>query len=258
MPRVQITEIVAGRNGAGYLLGVDGASVQVNVRGGSAATVYAGATGGTTLPNPLTSDNGRIDGWLDEGSYDLIPTVSGVVGDTIAFEARAAYPSGASDGQILTWDSASSGVKWAGANAVTAALPWKIDVNVFTPAATNTNFSTVTQASNFLMGGVLQSSGAQNDEVGWDVVLAAGTWTFSVVCTKGTTRGTANVSLDGISIGTIDMYGASTTDNNLLSITGVTVATTGKKRLLVRMASKNVSASSYVGTINLVSMLRTA
>lgn len=258
MPRVQITEIVAGRNSAGFLLGVDGASVQVNVRGGGAATVYAGETGGTTLPNPLTSDNGRIDGWLDEGSYDLVPTVSGVVGDTIAFEARAAYPSGATDGQILTWNTATAGVKWAGTDAVTAGLPWKIDINVFTAPATNTNFSTITQASNFLMGGVRQSSGAQNDEVGWDVVLAAGTWTVEIICTKGTTRGVYNISLDGLSIGTLDSYAASTTDNNVLSITGVTVASTGKKRLLLRMAAKNTSASSYVGTLNLVSLLRTA
>lgn len=55
---------------------VSGASVAVNIRGGSPATIYAAETGGTTLGNPLTSTaEGRIDGWLDEGSYTL--TISG-------------------------------------------------------------------------------------------------------------------------------------------------------------------------------------
>lgn len=53
-------------------------SVQVNIRGGGAATVYTTEGGGTTAPNPITvpahgsAGEGRIDGWLDEGSYDLI------------------------------------------------------------------------------------------------------------------------------------------------------------------------------------------
>ena len=52
---------------------VNGASVQVNVRGGGAATVYAAETGSGTLGNPLaTTPEGRIEGWLEEGSYSLV------------------------------------------------------------------------------------------------------------------------------------------------------------------------------------------
>lgn len=51
---------------------VAGASIQVNIRGGGPATVFAAETGASTTANPLTTGaGGRIDGWLDEGSYNL-------------------------------------------------------------------------------------------------------------------------------------------------------------------------------------------
>lgn len=77
-----------------------GASVQVNVRGGGAATVYAAATGGGTLPNPLTTDSqGRIDGWLEQGSYDLVVSGGGIAAPyTQPFEAAAG--AGAAGGDL--------------------------------------------------------------------------------------------------------------------------------------------------------------
>jgi hypothetical protein len=78
MARVEIPETAARRKGNGALFALGSASVQVNVRDGGAATVYAGPTGTTTLPNPLTTDaDGRIEGWVEEGSYDLV--VSGAL-----------------------------------------------------------------------------------------------------------------------------------------------------------------------------------
>ena len=82
MARVEIPfAVTQTSNGAA----VAGASVQVNVRGGGPATVYAAETGGTTLSNPLTTDAaGRIEGWLDEGSYNLV-----VSGGTITTYTQA-------------------------------------------------------------------------------------------------------------------------------------------------------------------------
>lgn len=76
--------------GADLVLGVGrtreglGLTVQVNVRGGGAATVYAAATGGTTLANPLTSDpsTGRVPGWLPPEDYDLVVSGTGFAGFT--------------------------------------------------------------------------------------------------------------------------------------------------------------------------------
>lgn len=83
MARVEINEVVwqPVNHGRYKVLAVArqadglGLTVQVNkASDGTAATVYAAATGGTTLSNPLTSDpdTGRIDGWIDEGAYDLV------------------------------------------------------------------------------------------------------------------------------------------------------------------------------------------
>ncbi len=51
----------------------------VNIRGGALATVYAASTGGTTVANPITlTAEGRIDGWLDDGSYDIQISGTGI------------------------------------------------------------------------------------------------------------------------------------------------------------------------------------
>lgn len=69
MARVEVTDTVIDTRGNA----MHGVSVQVNTRAGAAATVYAAETGSTTLTNPLTTDSaGRIEGWLDEGSYNLV------------------------------------------------------------------------------------------------------------------------------------------------------------------------------------------
>jgi hypothetical protein len=91
--RARITEGVFQASPS-YLIGVDGASVQVNARGAGAATVYRDETGPSTVANPLTTRKGRIepvdqpggDAWLDTGSYDLIVT-AGTASYQSTFEA---------------------------------------------------------------------------------------------------------------------------------------------------------------------------
>jgi hypothetical protein len=88
MARVEIPETVARRRGSGVLAAVGGASVQVNVRGGGAATVYAAATGSTTVANPIPTDaDGRIEGWVEEGSYDLVVSGGTITPYTQRYEA---------------------------------------------------------------------------------------------------------------------------------------------------------------------------
>lgn len=75
MSRVEIPYTVTKTNGDAVV----GAAVQVNIRGGGPATVFAGETGATTLANPLaTTTEGRIDAWLDTGSYTLIVSGAGI------------------------------------------------------------------------------------------------------------------------------------------------------------------------------------
>lgn len=74
---------------------ITGASVQINLRGAGAATVYAASAGGTTVANPLTTVKGRVPAaaWVDEGSYDAVTTYNGVT-DTDQFEAFSGTATG--------------------------------------------------------------------------------------------------------------------------------------------------------------------
>jgi hypothetical protein len=105
MARAEINEVVwkvvDGRLAPGVSL-----SVQVDERdSGDPATVYLEETGGTTRSNPLTTDSsGRIEGWLDAGSYDLTVSGTGITTYTQPFEATsgAATAGAFSDGSVGT------------------------------------------------------------------------------------------------------------------------------------------------------------
>jgi len=73
MARVEINEIVIDNNGRP----LTGASVLVSTSDGDPAIVYAGKTGSTTVANPLTTTSGRIEGWVEPGSYDLAVSYTG-------------------------------------------------------------------------------------------------------------------------------------------------------------------------------------
>lgn len=75
MARVEIDAVVREANGQAAV----GKAVTVYERGTTTlATLYAQETGGTTVANPVATDNeGRVNAWVEEGSYDLV--VDGVV-----------------------------------------------------------------------------------------------------------------------------------------------------------------------------------
>lgn len=118
--------------------------------------------------------------------------------------------------------------------------------------STHINWSTRAADTTVTFGIKNSSSGAQNAEVGYDVYLQAGTCTLSLTHSKGTNRGIYTAQLDGITVGTIDGYAASTT--NGLDTTSFTVATTGLHRIKLKMLTKNASSSSYFGIITSISL----
>ena len=120
MSRVEIPEAVITVAGAA----VSGASVQVNVRSsGAAATVYTSATGGATNANPLSTDSsGRIEGWLEEGSYDLVVSGTGISTYTQRMEASAGVQSPGfqftAAGDFVYASAANSGTRLAAGTSV--------------------------------------------------------------------------------------------------------------------------------------------
>lgn len=138
-------------------------------------------------------------------------------------------------------------------------LRWLVNVDVFMTASSHTNWDSISTSSfDDIYSGRKFSSGTQNDEINFDISLAAGTWTFELIYLKGTSRGICSVQIDGVEQGTIDMYNSSTTYNNRAQITGISIATSGKVTLKLKMTSKNASSSSYGGTINHLQLKRTA
>lgn len=141
---------------------------------------------------------------------------------------------------------------------VNAAEDWRIDIVPLAGTVAMTG-SVLAFAAAVLYGGyVYNSSAAQNDEYGWDVVLAAGTWRLDFVFRKNNNYGIVTVNLDGTSLGTVDEYNSSQTDGNVGSITGFTVATTGKKRLSFKAATKNASSAGYFVVCQGLALTRTA
>jgi hypothetical protein len=152
-------------------------------------------------------------------------------------------------------------------NPVDLWLPWNFHIDpAQDPDATVGEWELVAHAQPgaapfFPNGGVGITNGltspAQNDEIAWDVILAAGTWTIALWLRKSTNVGIYTVEIDGSSVGTLDGYNASALAARM-ALTGVSVAATGKKRFSLAMLTKNASSSGYVGDVKLITFRRTA
>jgi len=145
-------------------------------------------------------------------------------------------------------------------NNYTGPCPATVDINALAfSSIIRTGTWTPTNLSTCLYGGYNVSDGAQNDALGWDVLLGAGTWTLGLTYRTNTDAGIATVQLstDGVtfttvnaspyngSAGTVDMYAAVAAPNVNTTITGITIGANGIYRLQLLAATKNGSSSSY-------------
>lgn len=137
--------------------------------------------------------------------------------------------------------------------------PWLIDINVYPTAISQTNWDSINTANTGSIDGFTKlSTGAQNAEINWDVVLAAGTWTAELLHSRDVNGGIYSVQFDGVEKGTIDGYSNPLTVNVRTSVTGIAVPATAKIRLKLKMATKNASSSAYAGSLHAVQLRRTA
>lgn len=198
-------------------------------------------TDASALSNPMTTTGDMI--YSSDGSGTPARKAIGSTGDLLTVAAG-----------IPSWSSRAA--------VMGDLLPWTIDRAAAFGGVANTNWSTFVSAAgaaNVLFNGALQSSGAQNAEVGWDEVLGAGTWDFVLFHYSESNRGIYTLRFDGVDKGTIDGYAG--TPGSMFasgSVTGITVATTAKIRVTLKMATKNASSSSYYGTISGYQLRRTA
>ena len=88
------------------------------------------------------------------------------------------------------------------------------------------------------------TSGAQNDEIEYEIFAEAGEKTFELLGSKQTDAGIITVYLDGTSIGTIDQYAGSAEWDNIFTLT-FTVVDTKIHSLKFKCTDKNGSSSNY-------------
>lgn len=138
----------------------------------------------------------------------------------------------------------------------TAATPgYSVFIVPWAGSKANTTFDTRAQASSNLGGGRLESSGAQNSEVSWDIWLDAGTYKFALLHTQADNAGIYSVQLDTVEKGTIDGYNAVATVV-YSEVTGIAV-TAGLKTFKLKMATKHASSTSYQARVHSCAWIRT-
>lgn len=129
------------------------------------------------------------------------------------------------------------------------------------------NYQSITQGTYIIQSlgsnqyatfGWINSSDTQNDEVIYNVFLAAGTYSLRTMMFKYTGQGIVSVYLDATIVGTIDGYSASVGYNVFDTITGITVAADGLYSLKLKMATKNGSSSGYLLGLSGLALWRTA
>lgn len=100
------------------------------------------------------------------------------------------------------------------------------------------------------------ATGAQDNSIEWDVNLEGGTYTIDVFHGADNDHGIAHFQVDGVQVGTVDMYSASTVPAAKAAIAGVAIAA-GRHRLKVIMSTKNASSSAYTGNLSGIGFTRT-
>lgn len=121
----------------------------------------------------------------------------------------------------------------------------------------NTNWGTV-ELSTATPGNMRNmSDGTQNAEIAFNVALSAGTWKLLLGSTVDGNRGIYSVRIDDNEVGTIDGYAAAP-GVGFTGVTGITIASTGVKKLSLKMATKNALSSGYYGVFGVILLIKTA
>lgn len=135
---------------------------------------------------------------------------------------------------------------------------WRQEIDPMLDPSAATTWSTIDVATfaGCPYSGLRSSGGAQNSDISWDLALSAGTWTLDMWHRRFTDRGIYTILVDGVATGvTIDGYAAAA-DSVHVTSASFTVAVSGKHRVTLRMATKNASSTSFIGSIHRVGLVR--
>ena len=114
-----------------------------------------------------------------------------------------------------------------------------------------------TQTNLFTNTRIQNNAEAINDRINYKVFLAAGTYTFTLIGSKGNDRGILDLLLDSVSKGTIDLYNSVDVLNFQGSITGIVIPADALIEVGIKVPSKNASSSNYKITLCMLTFFRT-
>ena len=114
----------------------------------------------------------------------------------------------------------------------------------------------ITAFSNQYAGQSYYCTDVQNSEVAYKEFMQAGTYSISIFCTKDVNRGICTILIDGVSVGTLDMAAGSALYNQILTLSSITVATSGAHTITFKMAT--TSTGHYYMTLSFINIKRTA
>ena len=136
--------------------------------------------------------------------------------------------------------------------------PWGIDIALWYAKVSSVgSWAFLSDANQIFSRYLYANNPAINDEIDFDVLIPAGTWTISVLGVQGSNCGIITVKLDGTIVGTIDQYSNATQYNIMQSISGVVVATATKYRMKFITLGKNASSSNYYVYFSAINLTRT-
>jgi hypothetical protein len=139
-------------------------------------------------------------------------------------------------------------------------LPWHVQIiPAIGTIAIAGSLSLVTNQAIVTGSAIYNSSSTQNDEYGWDLILAKGTWLLEFLAQKNVNNAIAQLRLDGANLTTHDLYAASLSYSNYFQSVGISVAASGKHRVSFKAATRNASnTTGWFMPIQFVSLRRTA
>lgn len=117
----------------------------------------------------------------------------------------------------------------------------------------NTNWATNVATKSQVMGAFREGAGTNGDTVWWWVTLEAGLWSLDLAFLRDPVMGIVTVYLDDEVVGRADLYKADPrVYNDLRSIHGILVRSSGRHRLRFTMTGKNASATNYYGDFSYI------
>lgn len=142
------------------------------------------------------------------------------------------------------------------------ALLWRpVDVDPLFPYTGSSGTWAVAQNSAGLYGGWKANSAgtANGDYMQWaNVAIPAGTYTVVLAAQKTTGSGIVDVLIDGSSIGTVDLYNGSTTNDYWTVTTSYAPSSTALVTVKLLLNGKNASSSGYLARLSRLIFRRTA